>query len=105
MPRGPREPLSAQSDRRCRTGQTEITAAEGPGPSWKVACTLAVVLLCLHSLLLHTKVAGTADEPARSAVSDPQAASVAPPSPAKLGGLLSCPISHLTTKSCWGTIN
>ncbi|XFG07016.1 hypothetical protein AB1E19_010640 [Capra hircus] len=69
MPQGPREPLSAQSDRRCRTGQTEITAAEGPGPSFKVACTLAVVLLCLHSLLPHTKVAGTADEPARSAVS------------------------------------
>ncbi|KAJ1076332.1 hypothetical protein K5549_021829, partial [Capra hircus] len=47
----------------------EIMAAEGPGPSFKVACTLAVVLLCLHSLLPHTKVAGTADEPARSAVS------------------------------------
>ncbi|XP_020745873.2 serine protease 40-like [Odocoileus virginianus] len=69
MPRGPREPRSAQSDRRCRTGRMEITAAEGSGPGWKVACTLAVVLLCLHSLLPHTKVAGTTDGPPVSAVS------------------------------------
>ncbi|KAF4022258.1 hypothetical protein G4228_013965 [Cervus hanglu yarkandensis] len=69
MPRGPREPRSAQSDRRCRTGRMEITAAEGSGPGWKVACTLAVVLLCLHSLLPHTKVAGTTDGPPVSAAS------------------------------------
>ncbi|KAM9689908.1 serine protease 40-like [Dama dama] len=69
MPRGPREPRSAQSDRRCRMGRMEITAAEGSGPGWKVACTLAVVLLCLHSLLPHTKVAGTTDGPPVSAAS------------------------------------
>lgn len=57
MPQGPREPLSAQSGRRCGTGYMEIKGGSGPG--WRGACTLAVILLYLHSLLLHTEVTGT----------------------------------------------
>ncbi|XP_059783072.1 serine protease 40-like [Balaenoptera ricei] len=72
-PQGPREPLSAQSGRRCRIDYMEIKGAGGSGPGWRGACTLAVILLYLHSLLLHTEVAGT------TTAGPPQPAAPGPP--------------------------
>ena len=51
----------------------EIKGAGGSGPGWRGACTLAVILLYLHSLLLHTEVSGT------TTAGPPQPAAAGPP--------------------------